>query len=52
MYDPIGKVKENNLSDDGISEESLANRFCNLFEDKINNIRNMLKDYSGFILKQ
>ena len=50
MYDIIGKVKENSLPGDVISEENLARKFCNFFVDKITNIRNMLKDYVSFVL--
>ena len=50
MYDIIGKVKENSLPNDGISEQNLASIFCNFILDKITNIRNMLKDYSNFVL--
>ena len=50
MHGIIGKVKEDSLCNDGISEQKLASKFYNFFVNKITNIRNMLTDSSYFVL--
>ena len=52
MYDIIGRVKENMLSDARISEQDLANKFCNFFLEKITNIRDKLRDNSRFVVEK
>ena len=52
MYDIIGRVKENGLLDAGALEKDLASKCGNFFVDKIANIRDRLKDYSGFVLEK
>ena len=52
MYDIIGRVKENVLPDLGTSEQDLASKFCNIFVDKITNIRDRLKDNSKFVVQK
>ena len=52
MYDIIGRVKENVLPDAGTSEQDLASKFCNLFVDKITNIRDRLRYNSRFVVEK
>ena len=52
MYDIISRVKENVLLDSETSEQDLASKFCNVFMDKITNIRDRLKDNSRFVVQK
>ena len=52
MHDKIGKVKENSPLDVRIYEQKLGSKYCYFFVNKINNIWDMLMDYSSFVLEK
>ena len=52
MYDIMCRVNENVLPDAGTSEQDLASKFCNLFVDKITNIRDRFCNNRRFVVEK